>query len=604
MRDVRGRATFGGAPWAALAAAAVLLAAPAARATDTVVPAGQSLTLTADLVLQPTDTFTAGDASGARCAIHGAGHSITSVDDMTMPFLGTLAIHNCDIDGLGLAGAPAISLTTAGSAAVTIAGSTFSMSGSVKLEIDVHTSVVFAGNTIAKDSVVPAVIELADSGPVFFAEGTSDGPKSFQGNYIFKSRATFSKTNDWLVGGPAPGQGNVFLGTRAGIDLEQCSGMKVVGNYSHTLTEGADWNQVKNVEVNGGDTNVIEHNVFWGRNWLIDLSGPGELRYNLLINAVERGWVLTEADAGAKIHHNVAIATRDSTASPNGGFVVDEANTAGAPPSTEVYNNTLDTADTCTPAFGGAVVMNGDAVLASLRSNALVGGRVITGPGAATVNGGGYTTATMLPVHLLYTDYNLFFNPDSPAKLNYGVSVVGKTVRVDAGDGLHDVTPGGAVDQQVDPRFAGPVPRVFPFDEAAISAGKTTVCQILAFYRKVYAPSVDSPLTGAGDPAEGAGNDVGAIGAGTDNALDLFGKLCDPTDVGTPVLPADATTCPAMGLTGGPPGGDGDPGDTMVPAAHGFVCACETGAGDAHPLGVALLLGVMGLAASLRRRAQ
>jgi hypothetical protein len=37
---------------------------------------------------------------------------------------------------------------------------------------------------------------------------------------------------------------------------------------------------------------------------------------------------------------------------------------------------------------------------------------------------------------------------------------------------------------------------------------------MLAKFREIYAPAEGSPLTGAGDPADGAGTDIGAVKAG------------------------------------------------------------------------------------------
>jgi hypothetical protein len=45
-----------------------------------------------------------------------------------------------------------------------------------------------------------------------------------------------------------------------------------------------------------------------------------------------------------------------------------------------------------------------------------------------------------------------------------------------------------------------------------IKSGKVTVSKILAYYRDVYSPAADSPLVGAGDPADGKGTNIGAIG--------------------------------------------------------------------------------------------
>ena len=49
------------------------------------------------------------------------------------------------------------------------------------------------------------------------------------------------------------------------------------------------------------------------------------------------------------------------------------------------------------------------------------------------------------------------------------------------------------------------------------------VSSVLALYRTHYTPQAGSPLIDAGDPAGGAGNDIGAVGAGTSNANDKFG---------------------------------------------------------------------------------
>jgi hypothetical protein len=124
---------------------------------------------------------------------------------------------------------------------------------------------------------------------------------------------------------------------------------------------------------------------------------------------------------------------------------------------------------------------------------------------------------------LRYADYNAFSNAQAMVKDNYAVTVEGKTERTSAGFGLNDLTPGGAVNEQVDPRFAGPLPAAAPYDLAAVKARTTGVKSILAEYRRLYTPAAGSPLTDAGDPADGAGNDIGAVGSGQPHPADLFG---------------------------------------------------------------------------------
>ena len=43
-------------------------------------------------------------------------------------------------------------------------------------------------------------------------------------------------------------------------------------------------------------------------------------------------------------------------------------------------------------------------------------------------------------------------------------------------------------------------------------------------YREIYRPATGSPLIGAGDPADGAGTFIGAIGADDTNPIDRFGR--------------------------------------------------------------------------------
>jgi hypothetical protein len=129
------------------------------------------------------------------------------------------------------------------------------------------------------------------------------------------------------------------------------------------------------------------------------------------------------------------------------------------------------------------------------------------------------------PARLGYADYNLFYNPDAREQQNYALTVPGKTERADAGFARQDVPVGGAKDAQADPKFTGPVPNEFPFRDEDVQARKVTVAQILARYREAYTPAADSPLIGGGDPADGAGSFIGAVGAGKEAPNDQFGRL-------------------------------------------------------------------------------
>jgi len=579
---------------AAIALAGLMISG-AARAADTTIAAGQDFTLPAPLMLGGADNFTAGGMTGARCKLHGAGFAISSAAGWT----GSMIIRNCDVDGLGDANTAGILVSIGGTAAVTIQGSTFSTSGRVDITASDTSTVTVQNNTVTADSLVPAVTLQPESQPAFAFQGPSTGTKVFQGNVLLKSRASFAITGGWLVGGDQPGQGNILVGLRAGFDLARVSDIQVRGNYSHTMRENVDWNQVKNLSIIEATNVLVEHNVFWGLNWLLEIKGGAEIRYNLLLDNVERGWVLVWDDAVASIHHNVMVSTRDNGYQPTGAIVVETGADMTTPQILPVYNNTFDGAGKCNLPIDGAVVLHGS-FLSSLRSNAFVGARVASGGDAnALVHGASTSLTPPLAPGLGYSDYNLFYNPDSPVTIIYGTGVQGKTARTDPGFGYNDAMPGGAANQQVDPKFAVTLPpRTFPFKESDIIARTTTVCQVLAYYRQIYTPGSGSPLLGTGDPADGAGNNIGAIGAG--EATDLFGKLCDPTDIGQPDTAADVYTCPdvttpgtggaggtgAGGGGGTGSGGTGAGGTGGASVDHGFACVCAID--PARPLGADL----------------
>ncbi len=592
-----------------------LMTSGAARAADTTIAAGQEYTLPASLVLGGADNFTAGGMTGARCKLHGAGFAISSATGWT----GSLIIRNCDIDGLGDASTAGILVDIVGTATVTIQGSTFATSGRVDVSAADQSTITVQNNTVQANSLVPTVTLQPVSQPAFAFQGPSTGAKVFQGNVLLKSRASFAITGGWLVGGDQPGQGNILVGLRAGFDLARVSDIQVRGNYSHTMRENVDWNQVKNLSIIEATNVLVEHNVFWGLNWALEIKGAAEVRYNLILDNVERGWALIWDDVGAKLHHNVMVATRDNMFAPAGAVVVETGADMTTPQILDVYNNTFDGAGKCMLPIGGDVVLHG-AVVSSLRSNAFVGTRVVSKDGTSFVHGLDNSLTLPLPTGFGYSDYNLFFNPDSAVTVIYGAGVQGKTARTDPGFGYHDAMPGGAANQQVDPKFAvATPPRTFPFAESDILARTTTVCQVLAYYRQIYAPGAGSPLVGAGDPADGAGNNIGAVGGG--EATDLFGKLCDPTDIGHPDTSPDVSTCTdptvvtGMGGAGGNgTGGNGVGGNGGTGAGgtgaggkgvdHGFACVCtvDPARSPGADLGELAGLGAMAAVVLARRR--
>jgi hypothetical protein len=591
-----------------LVAGLALLLAGRARAAATTLGPGQTLTLDQDLTLANGDTLDAEGTAEMPCTIEGQGHSIATVTG----WQGSFVLRHCTLHGLGhLADPPnpeptmtpstiAVSIDANGASTVLIEGNTFDASGGLSVSALDTTTVQVLRNTVLANSLV-AVQKMSDDNaqPAMFFKGYANTQqKVFQGNVILHSRAQFDAVQDWLIGGDAPGQGNVFIGDRAGI-YARGNSLRIVGNYIHIPGDLDNWNQVKPLSlIDVGDV-IVEHNVIRDGNWLVDVRGGAEVRYNLLGDSHDRPWLILEnGDDHQLIHHNVFI-RNNHRADVDGVWVLHPQGTKTA----EIYNNTFDGGGPCSTKTGPAVVVKAGGFLASLRSNAIFDFAPDLGADTALVRGDvGEPNDPPLP-RLGYADYNLFYNPQLVAPVNYALSVAGKQERVDPGFALHDALAGGQVNDQVDPKVAGEamIPVQFPYDDENISAGTTTVCQILAFYRTLYAPGEGSPLVGAGDPADGAGNNIGAIGGADDH----FGRLCANGDVGAPNPDPAIYTCGTG--TGGAGGGGGAGAGGMggmvgkpmvVPGGRGFVCVCEAAAGPT-PAGLA---GALLLAATMVRR--
>jgi hypothetical protein len=576
---------------AALGAAATIMAAarPASGADTTVAP-GASLTLSDDLVLQGTDSFLAGAAGGSRCSIDGASHSIKTTPYWT----GRIVIASCDASNLGTDVLPGLDVTAGAGATVDVRDTVFETSGQIYVATGDEITFVFRGNTIAASSLVPAVMDsLVMSQPSFYFRGDGgSSQKLFQGNKVLRSWVLVDGGNNWLIGGATPADGNIVVGVRAGFVLR---GTQIVmrGNYVNVTGMLAGWNQVGALDATGEDgALVVEHNVIRGGNWLVRSFAGGELRYNLLGDPYVVSFVRVGSDGRALIHHNVMVRNNklmETYPKVMGVYV----GAHGTTPSVEVYNNTLDGAGYCYDLMGRAVEIDEQAFLVSLRSNVFFNMPSDDGPTNTALVGPGETVdfkddkkGDPGPPRLGYADYNLFSNPRATTIDNYGVSVEGLTERSSPGFALHDVPSGGAKDAQVDPAFTGPLPTVFPFSDDDVLAGTVNVCQILAFYRGLYTPRADSPLIGAGDPADGPNINVGAVGG--DDPADLFGRLCSASDSMLATPPTLTTTCTQAIVIGG---GSGTGGTTA--GNRGFVCVCDTGSGGVAAPSLLLVAGLI-----------
>jgi hypothetical protein len=132
-------------------AATVLLASTTAGAASVTIAAGETYSLgTTDLVLNGTDTLDANGTVANRCIIVGNGHAIVA-----NALTAHVKIQNCVFQGLGgtLETSPALDLTAEGSGDITITGSTFDASGSIRLHLNGTATATFNDNLLKDNGI-------------------------------------------------------------------------------------------------------------------------------------------------------------------------------------------------------------------------------------------------------------------------------------------------------------------------------------------------------------------------------------------------------------------------------------------------------------------
>ncbi len=495
------------------------------------VEAGQTLDLKEDLVLAGDDTLEVRGTPERRCTVLGNGHRIRSQARWT----GALRIRHCDLRGLGSPARltdegsriqtefPALDLAVMGQGAVVVEHSDFDGCAAVHVQTDGDSTAAFRANTFRENTLARADKDIGKSLPCFVARGNSRARKFFQGNRIWRSQARFTAPN-WLVGGDADADSNLCIGLRIGLFAEG-EGTVVRGNYLHLrmpiTKEFPYYSQVSTFSTSKGA--LGEHNVIRDGEWIVRFV-EGEFRYNLITDILDHD--LMQNGSIGRVHHNLFVAgksdSRQGSMSACIAVIYPPKEPGGG---IEVFNNVFD--------GGGwmdvpAVEVAPGAFVKSLRNNVFYNfghrERYYKGAQAMVRASWNDEAADQKPPRLGYADYNLFYSPRVKAPVNYRLSVPGKAERKDAGFGLNDVPRAGRVDEQADPKFKGPVPEAFPFSDEDIKSGKATVSKILAFYREAYSPAAGSPLVGAGDPADGEGTNIGAIGGGK-SSLDRFGRF-------------------------------------------------------------------------------
>jgi hypothetical protein len=505
---------------------------PTASAAPVVIAAGQTHTLQEDLTLDGDDLLEIRGTAEKPCVLVGSRHRIRSGPKWT----GSLTITHCSIRDLGELprrgvdalvsgpGAAAIEVKVRGKGGVTIEHCTFDACSAIHLQTEDASTANFRNNTVLDNSVVATSKDIGNSGDFFTATGNSRERKLFQGNVIPRGKVVVRAPN-WLIGGDRDADSNLFIGLRIGISAEG-AGTVVRGNYFHLrmpiTKEFPYWSQIS-VFTTGREV-VGEHNIIRDGEWIVRFV-EGEFRYNLITDIVDHD--LMQNGSAGRVHHNLFLAGtsehRQGSMSACIAVIYPPRNPGEG---IEIFNNVFD--------GGGrldvpAIEVAPKAYVKSIRNNVFYnfahGEKYFKRAQAMIRMSWNDEPVEEKPARLGYADYNLFYSPGARSRRNYLLSVPGKTERRDAGFGLNDIPRGGKVDEQAAPQFKGPIPRAFPFSDDEIKARKVGVSKILALYREAYSPVEGSPLIGAGDPADGVGTNIGAVGAAKPSDQDRFGRF-------------------------------------------------------------------------------
>lgn len=440
---------------------------------------GSTIVLSADLAL--TGSYSLSGSSGSRILLNCGGHQINGSP-------ASVAFRYVDFFDCGdptSTGALAADVTTG---ALTIDNVRFDTSNPFQFTQNSASCATAITNTLWRSSMRQPLGQTPDSTggqlhgsyPVLLMKGTCPTPKVFEGNNGAAGWWDFQSPN-WTLGGTTVTKTNVAIGPRVGFWLSVNATATIQRNYTHHVYYGG-WSQGSNYEL-GGACTLVEHNIIVGSSW--PTRGLNcEYRYNLSLGpGGEEGhiWPSNGATA-AYVHHSVMVGWTSR------GMLFDPYSVSNL----RFVNNTVEN---LTNALGSPVAeFFSSPITATMKSNLFLRN------GNATVINVGSGTLT--------ADYNGFY----------------QTVGTHYSDGR--TTP--AHDFTGNPLLTAPPTTSIPFDEVALWNRSLSVAATLSSYRTKFLPTMGSPAIDTGDPTLfGAGNDVGAVGAGTSNAADLFGTLTD-----------------------------------------------------------------------------
>lgn len=286
------------------------------------------------------------------------------------------------------------------------------------------------------------------------------------------------------------------------LHLVDSSNNQIQGNYLRHDYHGG-FSQGFNLWMEGSsDGGVIEHNVIRGGSWPVQTVG-GEFRYNLVIDSGHNFW--RSARHNTQIHHNVFSHASGVNTGWKGVFKF-----YGGESGLNIYNNTFDLGGAAAGHDGPAFNIGPGSLLNSIRNNVFTGFSNVIGTwGHALVAAPGGSVAGP---RVNTADYNGWYNPLTTAS-----TVLYLPGIVQNAPGVHDV--------QTNPQFSGPSEIPYRVSEGCVWVGTCSIGKVLAHYRTIDKPAAGGPLINAGDPADGAGTVIGAIGPNTSNPVDRFGRI-------------------------------------------------------------------------------
>ncbi|MDX2089861.1 MAG: right-handed parallel beta-helix repeat-containing protein [Kofleriaceae bacterium] len=458
---------------------------------DPVPTKATTINLTSNIVLSGNT-----ELNWTNALVRGNGYRVTAASG----YAGRVVINNSLVTGLGGYDQLGIDVTTSGP--VDITDSTFEATGAVRLVVNGTSPISLVHNELRSTNYVTYVSADPNKSPILDLSGNTAGLKRMQGNNVGAGIVKISNMSGWQIGGLRDSQGNVFVGPRCVLQLDAAPDAVIQGNYLHHDYYGG-FSQGFNLHFTRSSNALAEHNVIRDSSWPVQSFG-GELRYNLLINSGHD--FMRGAQSQARIHHNIFVHAQSIQSGYDGAIFL-----YGGEQGVTFDNNTIDVGGATGRYDAPALALGSSVSLASVRNNVFSQFSSVSWGNRALV-AGARTEASVAGSRIAKADYNAWYNPLATNTGRYMPGIVAGT------PGAHDVG--------TDPMFAGAVPQVpYLIDEGMVWLRTYGISQVLAYYRALYTPRTGSPLIDAGDSADGAGNDIGAVGAGTAHAADKFGKV-------------------------------------------------------------------------------